>query len=164
MEYLGHGTGGVIIANNNVRNPRLCRGFLTNKKRKSMATKTISGATFEDVEQGLVDQWGRNSLRNPVKTDTHAKWTFRWASRGGSGQCNATKTADGVSVSLSYYVLPIVWVLLVVAYVLCIVPGIIMTISLAIKWPAGNVVIGLQFPKFVEAVERAKLARLHSKL
>jgi hypothetical protein len=143
MEYLGHGTGGVIIANNKVRNPRLCRGFLTNKKRKSMATKTISGATFEDVEQGLVDQWGRNSLRNPVKTDTHAKWTFRWASRGGSGQCNATKT---------------------VAYVLCIVPGIIMTISLAIKWPAGNVVIGLQFPKFVEAVERAKLARLHSKL
>ena len=39
-----------------------------------------------------------------------------------------------------------------------------MTIMLAIKWPAGNVAIGLRFPKFVEAVERAKLSRLHSNL
>ena len=129
-----------------------------------MATKLISGATFEDIEQGLVDQWGRNSLKNPVRTDTHAKWTFRWASRGGNGQCNATKTADGVSVSMSFYVPPLGWVILVLAYLFCVVPGIIMTIMLAIKWPAGNVALGLRFPNFVEAVERAKMSRLHSKL
>lgn len=129
-----------------------------------MAIQIISGATFEDIEQGLVDQWGRNFLRNPVRTDTSAKWTFRWAGRGGNGQCNATKTADGVSVSMSYYVPPLGWVFLALAYVLCVVPGIIMTIMLIIKWPIANAGIGAQFPKFVEAVERAKLARLHSKL
>jgi hypothetical protein len=128
-----------------------------------MATQIIKGVTFSDIEQALVDQFGRTSLKNPVKTDSRAEWTFQYTGRA-LAKCVASTTADGVSVSIGYYIPMFVWAIYGIAFLICVVPGIICIVFYFIKRGVANTAIMIRFPKFVEAVERAKLSRLHSKL
>ncbi len=121
-----------------------------------MATQTIKGATIAEIEQALVDQYGRTYLRQSLKSDSRGEWTFRYTPRT-SAKCVATKTADGVSVSLSAHTPMYAWVLTVIAYALFCVPGIIMTVWLLFRQGATNTAINHRFPKFIEAVQRAML-------
>jgi hypothetical protein len=119
-----------------------------------MPTQTIKGATIADIENALVDQYGRTYLRQSYKTDSHAQWTFRYTSRT-SAKCVASKTADGVTVAMSAHTPTLAWVLMVIGYVFCIVPGIFITGWTLFTRTATNAVISLRFPKFVEAAQHA---------
>jgi hypothetical protein len=64
-----------------------------------MATQTIGAATIADIENALVDQYGRTYLKQLVKTDSSAEWTFRYTSRT-SAKCVVNNTAEGVTVTI----------------------------------------------------------------
>jgi hypothetical protein len=118
-----------------------------------MATQTIGAATIADIENALVDQYGRTYLKQLVKTDSSAEWTFRYTSRT-SAKCVVNNTAEGVTVTISAHTPTLAWVFMGIGYVFC-VPGIIMTVWIIFTRTATNAVISHRFPKFVEAVQRA---------
>ena len=120
-----------------------------------MPTKTIQGATIQDVEMGLLSEYGRNNVKQRTKTNSTTTYSFQINSKS-HGNCVATKNKDGVTITMSPRTHTFLWIATIIGYLACIVPGIAITIWIIIVRAATAVIINSRFPKMVEAVQQAK--------
>jgi hypothetical protein len=119
-----------------------------------MPTVIIANAKIADVEAALVDQYGRTNIQEKSRTDTTASWTFRITSKS-MGKCSAKATSVGLAVSMRPHIHALLIIFTFFAYLLLIVPGIFMTIWVAVMYFVTSAVISSRFPKMIEAVQRA---------
>ena len=119
-----------------------------------MATQAFKAGTVEDVETALLEQYGRTNVKEQTKTDSHAEWSFQITSKS-LGTCVATKTPDGVTMTMSPRTHTLLWVFTGIGYLACVLPGIGLTIWIVMARTVTAGVLSHRFPKMVESVERA---------
>ena len=119
-----------------------------------MPTQTFRAGTVQDVETALLEQYGRTNVKQQAKTDSHAEWSFQITSKS-HGTCTATKSPDGVTMTMSPRTHTLLWVFMVIGYLACVVPGIFMTIWIVMSRTVTSGVLSHRFPKMAEAVQRA---------
>ena len=119
-----------------------------------MPTQTFKGGTVLDIEAALLEQYGRTNVKEQTITDSRAEWRFQINSKS-HGMCVAMKTPDGVTMTMSPSTHTFVWVVTVIGYLACIIPGIAMTIWILMARTVTAGVLSHRFPKMVEAVQRA---------
>lgn len=122
-----------------------------------MPTQTFRGGTVQDVEVALVEQYGRTNVKQQSKTDSRTEWSFKITSRA-HGTCTATRTPDGVTMTMSPRTQTLFLVGAIIGYLACVVPGIVLTVLIIITRAATAGVLSHRFPKMVESVQRAVAA------
>jgi len=115
-----------------------------------MNTETIPDAAVEDVEAALVEQYGKNNIREKSTTATDTIWLFKLTSKT-MGRCTAQAGSDGVTVSMSPHTPKTLWILTGLGFFL-IIPGLILTAYILVLNFITGMVIKSRFPKFAEAV------------
>jgi len=123
-----------------------------------MATQTFKGGTVQDVETALLEEYGRTNVKQQNKTDSHAEWNFQITSKS-HGRCVATRTPDGVTMTMTPRTHTFVWIITVIGYCACVLPGIFMTIWIVMARTVTAGILNHRFPKMVEAVQRAISSR-----
>jgi hypothetical protein len=96
-----------------------------------MTKQFIPDVTLQDAETALFQEFGKHRATELVRTPTQIEWVILLAPRI-RGKATLNQTDAGVSVQLENYWGTSTWVILIICYCLCIIPGIANTLQLMI--------------------------------
>lgn len=117
-----------------------------------MPSQTIQNATIADVEAALVEQYGRNNVREKSRSANSAKWRFRITDKS-RAKCVVTSTPGGVHLSMSPDIHIAVIIVTLIGYLMFIIPGVAMTIWIVVVYLVTAGFISSRFQKMVDAVK-----------
>jgi hypothetical protein len=126
-----------------------------------MSTQHIPGATVGDIEAALIEQYGRNNVRERSKSSTRGEWTFRITSKS-QGKCIAVADAVGASLSMSPSTHMLMWVVTALGYLAFVFPGVAFTAFILLTRFVTARVISSRFPKMVDNVKRIASGRIQT--
>jgi len=117
-----------------------------------MPSQVVPGASLDHVAATMIDQYGRHHVKEKERSPNRAVWVFRIAAKSW-GKCVATSTPNGVAVTMTPYLLP--WLInTAIGFVLCVIPGIAMSVVTLIAWIIGNSILSHRFPPMIATLKQ----------
>jgi len=122
-----------------------------------MSHHNFSNASIQNVEDALVDQYGRTNVCHRLRNESEARWTVRISDKT---QANVIGKIlpDAVSVTMRPSTHTVVWCATAIGYLALVVPGIALTAWIIFVRFITARIIANRFPSMIEAVKRMAAA------
>ena len=100
----------------------------------------VPGARIEEAETALFQELGRHDAKEVFRDANQVQWvvSFPSGARRIHAKCTIGNSGNGVSIQLASHFLKPQWVVLIICYCLCIVPGLVCSLQMLILRAMAN--------------------------
>ena len=100
----------------------------------------VPGATIQEAETALFQEVGRHDAKEVFRDANQVQWvvSLSLGARRIYAKCTIANSGNGVSIQFASHFLKPQWVVLIICYCLCIVPGLVVSLQMLILRAMAN--------------------------